>query len=161
MRRSYLHIHILECWLNEMAIEESIQTAVSSSLSYFNVVACLYHGGEKLSHSHELSTTFIMGCPQLRWNELLTFPILLHDLPQEVRLNLALYHGVLYNSDQVNSKLVGWTNFCFVEENGILKSTRQNLKLWKDPPFYSCGKKYRLQVHIGRYCLGPSPLFRL
>eukprot|EP00250_Pteridium_aquilinum_P025878 c31779_g1_i1 orf=1-339(-) len=97
-----------------------------------------YHGGEKLAQSHELSTTFVSGCMHLRWNELLTFPILLYDLPQEVRLNLALYHGILYSTDQVESKLVGWTNFCFIDENGLFKAKKHDLKLWKDPPFYSC-----------------------
>mgnify|MGYP000497591361 FL=1 len=56
-------------------------------------------------------------------------------------MNFALYHGILHNTDQVVSKMVGWTNFCFVGENGVFITRKQNLKLWKDPPFYSCGKK--------------------
>lgn len=103
-----------------------------------NIFVSRYHGGEKLAQSNELSTTFITGCRNPRWNELLTFPILLVDLPQEVRLNLALYHGKPLSDDQVASKLIGWTNFCFIDENGFLEVKKHVLRLWKDPPFYSC-----------------------
>lgn len=41
IHRSYLHVRINECWLNEDA-EENIQDEFKSSLSYYNIVACLY-----------------------------------------------------------------------------------------------------------------------
>lgn len=91
------------------------------------VKAAIYHGSEQIGNC--MQTNFSEP-HNPKWHELLDFGISVEDIPRGARLCLGLC-AVHKKKQTMNITLEAWVNVLLFEYNGILKSGKHNLSLWR------------------------------